>query len=182
MIDSSLAFQAWFGDSKVVDASGRPVTAYHGTNQDFSEFQCIATDRFSQFLEPGEQRAGYYFAPDAKTAGHYATGAATNTGGANVIPVFLSFQNPYVSDADSHEFSFYLTQAQMQSLREQGHDSVIKMERFGDGEPHVFQYIAFEPTQIKSAIGNSGSFDPANPDITDGAAQLRLERARRCMP
>jgi len=33
-------------------------------------------------------------------------------------------------------------------------------------------YIAFQPTQIKSATGNQGTFDPSNPDITkaDGGA------------
>src|SRR5690606_8335016 len=32
------------------------------------------------------------------------------------------------------------------------------------GNPNEI-YVAFEPTQIKSAIGNNGSFDPKNPDI-----------------
>ena len=27
------------------------------------------------------------------------------------------------------------------------------------------QIVAFKPTQIKSATGNNGQFDPANPDI-----------------
>jgi hypothetical protein len=26
-------------------------------------------------------------------------------------------------------------------------------------------YVALKPTQIKSAIGNCGTFDPTNPDI-----------------
>ena len=32
-----------------------------------------------------------------------------------------------------------------------------------NGEGDV--YVAFTPTQIKSATGNNGNFDPANPDI-----------------
>jgi hypothetical protein len=35
----------------------------------------------------------------------------------------------------------------------------------GDGKEHTV-YIAFRPTQVKSATGNSGSFDPKNPKIT----------------
>lgn len=31
------AFQRWFGDSKVVDADGKPLVVYHGTNADFNE-------------------------------------------------------------------------------------------------------------------------------------------------
>jgi hypothetical protein len=30
-------------------------------------------------------------------------------------------------------------------------------------------YVAFEPTQIKSAISNKGTFDPKNPDYLRGA-------------
>jgi hypothetical protein len=32
-------------------------------------------------------------------------------------------------------------------------------------DPDTVHYIAFEPNQIKSAIGNTGEFDPSNPDI-----------------
>ena len=45
-------------------------------------------------------------------------------------------------------------------LRELGHDSIIG---------HEFDqpvYAVFEPTQIKSATGNQGTFDPNDPDIT----------------
>lgn len=42
--------------------------------------------------------------------------------------------------------------------------------RFGAGmkgvNPETTHYIVFKPTQIKSVIGNRGSFDPDNPDIT----------------
>jgi len=42
-----------------------------------------------------------------------------------------------------------------------GHDGVVK--DFGDGRKH---YVAWFPEQVKSAIGNSGAYDPNNPDIT----------------
>jgi len=34
----SEAFKKWFGDSKVVDAGGKPLVVYHWTDNDFSEF------------------------------------------------------------------------------------------------------------------------------------------------
>jgi len=42
-----------------------------------------------------------------------------------------------------------------------------ELDEFGSSTEFDGQrvFIAFEPTQIKSAIGNSGAFDPANPDI-----------------
>ena len=42
-----------------------------------------------------------------------------------------------------------------------GHDGVIK--DFGNGRKH---YVAWFPEQIKSAIGNRGTYDPNDPDIT----------------
>jgi hypothetical protein len=35
-------------------------------------------------------------------------------------------------------------------------------------------YVAFSPTQIKSAIGNSGTFDPTNPDIRKSEKRILL--------
>lgn len=35
---SNPAFQAWFGDSKVVDAQGQPLLVFHGTLSEFKEF------------------------------------------------------------------------------------------------------------------------------------------------
>ena len=31
-------FKKWFGDSEVVDDSGKPMVVYHGTRSDFDEF------------------------------------------------------------------------------------------------------------------------------------------------
>lgn len=50
-------------------------------------------------------------------------------------------------------------------LRKQGYDGVIK-DWGTPSKPNIVEVVAFEPTQIKSAIGNSGTFDPTNPDIT----------------
>ena len=49
------------------------------------------------------------------------------------------------------------------ALRELGYDGIIaKNSNNIDG----LEIVAFYPTQIKSAIGNEGTFDPANPVIT----------------
>ncbi len=45
-------------------------------------------------------------------------------------------------------------------LRDNEHDSVIY--EFSDGEMEI---LVLDPGQIKSATGNNGQFDPANPDI-----------------
>jgi len=48
-------------------------------------------------------------------------------------------------------------------LQEKGYDGIVyrnEVENTGEDS-----WIAFSPTQIKSATGNSGTFDPQNPDI-----------------
>jgi hypothetical protein len=48
-----------------------------------------------------------------------------------------------------------------QALQDLGYDGIIRR----DGGGHILEINAFSPTQIKSAIGNIGTFDPENPDI-----------------
>jgi len=55
-----------------------------------------------------------------------------------------------------------------QVLQAMGYDGITHTGglsgRYGSGKPHKV-WIAFEPEQIKSALGNKGTFDPSNPDI-----------------
>ena len=53
--------------------------------------------------------------------------------------------------------------------KNEGHDGIIVIDRamgLGKNKEPEKLIVAFEPTQIKSAIGNDGSFDAGNPDIT----------------
>ena len=52
-----------------------------------------------------------------------------------------------------------------------GYDGVVK--EFGNGEKH---YVAWFPHQIKSAIGNRGTYDTSNPDITKAAGGIVKEK------
>jgi hypothetical protein len=82
------AFKAWFGQSKVVDASGQPLRVYHGTEKDF--------DEFGYGIQPGADQigSGFYFTTDPAEASGYAGGSQ----GARVIPAYLSIQNPLDAD------------------------------------------------------------------------------------
>jgi hypothetical protein len=65
-------------------------------------------------------------------------------------------------------------------FRNMGHDGIIMNaeEYFGpgagwkgmEGVKNAKHYIVFEPTQVKSAIGNRGTFDPNEPSIVRGVA------------
>lgn len=81
----------------------------------------------------------------------------------------------YYSDDQGRLVSKEITR---QALEATGFDGIIDYtvdEKFGSSRklgksmagmhPGTVHYIAFKPTQIKSAIGNQGTFDPSNPDI-----------------
>lgn len=144
-------FKKWFGDSKVTDKDGKPLVVYHGTTKSFDEFKTKGD--------------GAFFST-AKVASSYASfGEAV---GANVVPVYLSIQNPLIVDAPGGRMiaaNYYDLMAEdlQEQARGEGRDGVIVREKRGRQDNST--YIAFRPEQIKSAIGNRGTFDANDPDI-----------------
>lgn len=81
------AFRRWFGDSKVVDADGKPMVVYHGAGKDFESFS----------TDGGKGKTfgtGAFFSSSKDVANTYAVGAQQS-----VYPVYLSLKNPVVVDA-----------------------------------------------------------------------------------
>src|SRR5574343_53702 len=170
-------FWKWFGDSKMVDAEGRPQAVYHGTKKDFKAFKTELIG--SNF---GVDKHGFFFTGSPVVASGYADPQSqgfaaglpydkrltyTPAEGANVMPAYLSLQNPLTleqytwalastPDVEIGEpgislISFF-DESEGDALRyaiDNGHDGVF------------FQYkgetlaIAFRPEQIKSATGNN---------------------------
>jgi hypothetical protein len=160
------AFRRWFGDSKVVDAEGKPLVVYHGTRADFEAFgEDKVRSRFpfsDGFYFASAARASVYadsianaavnFRPDARFAKPVADGA-------NVMPVYLSISNPKVLDAAIVGESAVDGPDAIAQAKADGHDGVIVRV---NGEPDL--YVAFRPEQIKSVF-NSGSWSPTDPRI-----------------
>jgi GGDEF domain-containing protein len=157
------AFKRWFGDSKVVDADGKPLVVYHGTAANFAAF-----DPKKVGSNYGQDRRGFFFTPNPKHAGYAADDAAEKGGAAAILPVYLSIQSPLQLDAEISSkypdavswFDNQNKSAIMGRATRGGHDGIIVR---GGADDAVF--IAFRPEQIKSATGNTGAFDPSNPDI-----------------
>jgi hypothetical protein len=149
-------FWRWFGDSEVVDEQGRPLVVYHGTTWGFTEFQVS---------QGGELGRGIYFSDDPDTAN--MMGERGGTLGSRVMSVYLSISNPLViEDRD-------LARSQSRAtLQRKGYDGIIYSDAVGRK-----QYVAFEPTQIKSATGNRGTFSPTDPDIRRATAPLPDDRS-----
>jgi hypothetical protein len=153
-------FKRWFADSKVVSDSGEPQVMYHGTAAEFNEFR------------PG--RAGLVFvSPDPEFASSYAfsradamagypdtmDGLDNSVNGASVLPVWVRASN--IFDATEKNYKEVESPQFIESLKAQGYDAMrIK-------ESGVENIALFDPQQLKSAIGNSGKFDPNSRSLTD---------------
>lgn len=177
-------FDKWFQASKVVHDNGLPRVMYHGTGADIEAFdpKKICTNFDSSIL-------GFYFtnAPCSDLSAGFGFGStaseyAKNAGGTpNVMPVYLSLQNPLVLD-DAAEWGGAASMLDIRKtdiarwVKSGQHDGVIAYDATGE-DPEI-ACVALRPEQVKSAIGNSGAYDPTNPDITDRralAAQQALD-------
>jgi len=183
-ITDSPEFKAWFGDSKVVDEDGNPLVVYHGTHESFSEFK--PSFKSGVDSEPTQQQL--FFTPNPEFAGGYAYAK-----GANIYPVYLkveklfdkvdedsnelvSFRNYLInnydfSEDDAYNFSDAIAIGNYDAreskqfvswLQENGYDGYTVKEAPGQS---TWGYAVFSPNQIKSAIGNTGKFDPEDADI-----------------
>lgn len=83
----SPAFKKWFGDSKVVDENGEPLVVYHGTNEEFSEFN---QNRIGEGTgNDGHYGYGFYFSKFRMEAEIY---------GNRIIEAYLSIKNPFTGE------------------------------------------------------------------------------------
>jgi len=82
------SFWRWFGDSKIVDAQGRPVVVYHGTKSDFDTFDLDNLAKSS--MDYGWFGAGFYTSEVPSLASDYA---GRRTGSA-VMPLYIRAKNP----------------------------------------------------------------------------------------
>lgn len=162
-------FKAWFGDSKVVDAEGKPLVVYHGTastdiesfmphDRDGNQSQAVV-DFYRKAKENNDRfgymnfRSGTFFSPHPEYAGNYT---AENTG--VMYPVYIKAENPIYFDQRTGK----VTGVDPNKTP----DALIMM----DGDT-INEVAVIDPAQIKSAIGNRGTFDPSNPNILEQRQQ-----------
>ena len=175
-------FKRWFGDSKVVDTNGNPLVMYHATSN-FKGNEFKPSPKVNRTGNPD----GYYFTYDIRDANNYAG----EKEGSQIIPVYLSIKDPYFYGKSFH--SSKMVAAFEKELRKDnprlGDDWIEeKVDTFKNGRfPNISfptdamtrviqaggydgmkdgrDFVAFNSSQIKSAIGNRGTYDPTNPDI-----------------
>ena len=153
--------------SKAVDKDGNPIRLYHGTNQDINEFS----------TQPGALRKKFYagelgswFGDDPEIANQFAKGVSFKKEKGSVYPVFLNIKNPKVFDSYDDFMSVMKNRKSAPAVRKelikQGYDGIQVKDSTTDFGGKRDDWVAFFPEQVKSAIGNRGTYDPTNPDIT----------------
>lgn len=152
------AFRRWFGDSKVVDADGKPLVVYHGSSSARTKFAKGFGDDRGENLFP----QAFFFSPDRDIAQTY---------GDEVTDAFLRLENPFIARTKS-DFDKLETDDAEADLRAAGHDGAI-LYIHPDGPP---EYVVFDPSQIKSATGNRGTFDPASDSLLESRGVRRKDR------
>jgi hypothetical protein len=179
-------FKKWFGGSKVVDADGKPLVVYHGTMGLTTEVYGDGGYEPKTGVDDGginafdRSKTGLiHFTPDLGYAHVYARDSWTDKpgDGAHLYPVYLAVTNPvYVHARDPRASDLtggydgaitYHTKAELEAAVAAGEMTQAEMDRRPvDAEGRYLADIGVRNSeQIKSAIGNQGTFDPNDPNI-----------------
>jgi hypothetical protein len=168
------SFIDWFDKSKVVDKDNQPLVLYHGT-----------TNTFDKFKRPSEIKNvkrggivdtdGIFFSANPNTANTYARRLGFDEDfkeGAQVRPVYLNIENPYVINDDSipNKLKKFITEMrgneyfgdsnkvarkdQIDKLIEQGYDGIIVKHKPKFMQENRNEYIVFNDNQVLSALSD----------------------------
>ena len=186
-------FKKWFGDSKVVDESGKPLVVYHGSRSNFEVFEHkegldsdvnsintkeafffvdndIAADEFAEVQREAqiirlqaEKHVGSGY-NNLKEKQRLDEEIKKQSYNDNIrYNVYLSIQNPIIADFEGKEYETENVDVLILQAKENGNDGVIIKNINDVGGTHT-QYAVFNPEQIKS-VDNKGMFDESNPNI-----------------
>ena len=196
-------FRKWFGESKGIDEFGEPKMFYHGTNawegsplgQNFSVFDRMAVPNLG-VRKVGMDNVGSWFSDraDDEGAGLYAVKNPTDAVSPYIMPVYLKYENPWKPSSfegfmrignslSGREYDpavrpgMFDPEPMRKWLKEGGYDA-IQFPRGLDGGDQVAT-VVLEPTQIKSATGNRGTYDPNDPDIRKARGGLAVKRKKK---
>lgn len=130
-----------------------PKTVYHGTGSDVSKFD---VNKSSTKNKLGD---GIYLAPTTTKANDFAMIRKLKGDASSVMPLHASIKNPYeIHGLDN----IPINRIERNKLKELGHDGIFLY----DNKNNLQEAVAFEPSQIKSSIGNRGTYDIEDADIT----------------
>lgn len=167
-------FKNWFGNSKVVDSEGKPLTVYHGTGHgDITEFQGKRNVAGHFTLEPE-------FAADFALDPYESGSSGYPSWDPSIYPVYLKAEKIFdvrdpiarteikslrgpVSETRGWDWTVLEKPEVIQELKAKGYDSYLDFEHGSNKRPTGI--AVFDPAQIKSATANRGTFSPESADI-----------------
>jgi len=174
-------FKRWFGESKAVDAQGNPNVFWRGDAPVNSQLDkpggFLRSDvkregiQHPDVIEINERRPAIYLSDESR-ADWYATSVgsqnyarpfyvrAINTATPEILRELVRAQGEGFDGNSSRRTASHLTAAEVELLKANGYDSIEGPMQGGGNELAVFS-----PEQIKSAVGNRGTFDANNPNI-----------------
>ena len=175
-VTQSQQFKRWFGDwqnhpedaSKVVNDDGTPKVVYHGTNAEFWTFDIGKSGK-----NFGDVSEGLFFFTNKKngypdSASDYAKNAAVKGGDERIVECYLDIKKPLQLYSDG----YYTPTAYFDNNSEVIYDKYLRgnydgiiIENSNKSVDDSVIYLLDDPTQIKSATDNIGTFDRNNPDI-----------------
>lgn len=182
---STPEFRNWFGNSKVVDDNGQPLVVYHSTENNFDAFDIGAKP-----VNRTGNIEGAYFTPELREAQTYG-GSRIVAAYLSIKRPYIAGQlestpemeaayrdaliksNIYIDPVKDRDWFDRKIAAlrekkriDYQALNGDGRLQRLVLQAGGyDGFKDGRHWVAFEPTQIKSAINNRGTFDPSEPNI-----------------
>lgn len=176
------AFKKWFGNSKITDADGQPKVMYHGTAENIESFKprqanaIFLTDNpdFASGFAGAREGANVlpvYVASanpfDYRDPQHITRLEAVLRQNHGTAPIEVAMPRVPVMRLSAEDLAkrtatgnwMFIESPPVMAYIKANHDGFWTKER------NQVNLGVFKPTQIKSAIGNRGTFDPANPDI-----------------
>lgn len=163
-------FKEWFRDSEATEQNGQPLVLYTGTSKDFDFKAFKIPKRGAWFSTSPSEASGFAIENDSqrmvldREKGPWAY-KEINTS-SRVIPVYLRAENPKVYKGSELRDEIFKRGKEnyargegmlFDELRMQGHDSI----RLKSDDGYDTWVVLDNPSQIKSAISNTGAFSEA---------------------
>jgi hypothetical protein len=184
IILENTSFENWFSGSKIVDAAGKPIRLYHGTNKLFTTFKVS---------KEGVLGKGIYLTPMSDRASDYSINSAfgeKHKEGSHVMPLYASIKNPLIVHETNRnpsvdalvalgverekainivekafELKGNLTNQIYSRAVAQGYDGIVM---YRDNE--LFEVVAFNPHQVKSIYNKT--YTNYHPDLRKEESEL----------
>lgn len=169
-------FKSWFRGSKIVDSDGNPLKLFHGTADSIDEFDLEHPNR----KDTGWLGTGVYMTTSSDIAGSYAN-LKSGRSGPQIMPLYARLENPYyatVQDKQRIQLISHNKGAKAgreasdiwtEELKKQGYDGVIldlPASKVGKSNASM-EIVVFDPSGVKSASGNRGTFDPNSHNVNE---------------